>query len=164
MAIDISNIKSQFKSILDSANTATASYDLSTGMNTRVQKVLKVNPSKIQPQASYFPWVTIFTDRKAVELDTIGKDQITAKRVGDVNFSVIGAVWEQLVSSDVEDEADEMIEVLMENVEEVVRRNFKLGGSVRRSKPVDIEYHSLPIDETTNMRVGVMTLNCLVDY
>lgn len=164
MAVDLSNIKTQFKSILDAANTTTAAYYLSTGLNTKVQKVLKVNPSKITPQASFFPWVTIFADRKDIELTTIAKDQITGKRAGQISFNVVGAVWEPNFSEPTEDEADENIEILMENVEELVRRNFKLNNSVSWSRPDNVSYHSLAIDENEVMRVGVMELVCRVDY
>jgi hypothetical protein len=164
MAVNLSGIKTQFKAVLDTANTTTAAFDLSTGLNTRVQKVLKVNPARIEPQASFFPWVTIFVDKKDIEFATIAKDQVTAKRTGDIAFSVVGAVWETNFSEATEDEADENIEVLMENVEEVVRRNFKLNNTVDWSKCEDVTYHSLPLDEGVHMRVGVMTLRCRVQY
>lgn len=164
MAVNINDIKTQFKSIMDTANTTTAAFDLSAGLNTRVQKVLKINPARIQPQASFFPWVTIFADKKDISHQTISKDLLTAKRMGDIRFSVVGAVWEQSYTDATEDEADENIEVLMENVEEVVRRNFKLNNTVSWSKTEDVSYHSLPLDEQTHMRVGVMSLVCRVDY
>ena len=164
MSVNLNGIKTQFKAILDGANTTTAAYDLSAGLNTRVQKVLKVNPAMIEPQASFFPWVTIFVDKKAVEQTTIARDQITGKRAGEIGFSVVGAVWEQSFSDVTEDEADENIEVLMENVEEVVRRNFKLNNTVNWSKVEDVSYHSFPMGEQTHMRVGVMRLVCRVDY
>lgn len=166
MTVNLGNVKTQFKAILDTANTTTAAFDLSAGLNTRVQRVLKVNPARISPQASFFPWVTIFTDKKDVLSDkgTIAKDQITGRRMADVAFSVVGAVWEYNVADVVEDEADENIEILMENVEETVRRNFKLNGAVAWSKTEDVSYHSLPLDEQTHMRIGVLTLVCRVDY
>lgn len=166
MTINLGNIKTQFKSILDAANTTTAAYYLSTGLNTKVQKVLKVNPSRISPQASFIPWVTIFTDKKSVENlnATIARDQITGKRMANVSFGVVGAVWEDTLTEVTEDEGDENIEILMENVEEVVRRSFKLNNAVAWSTTNDVSYHSLRIDEQTNMRVGILTLSCRVDY
>lgn len=164
MAIDLLAIKTQFKSILDTANTTTAAFDLSSGMATRVQKVLTLNPSLISPQASFVPWVTITTDRKSVEQTTIAKDQITGKRRSDIRFSVVGAVWEQILTDITADPADNNIEKLMENVEEVIRRNFKLNNTVSWSKCDEVSYHALPIAEQTHMRVGVLTLTCRVDY
>lgn len=164
MSVNIGAIKTQFKSILDTANTTTASADLSSGMTKRVQKVLKVNPSLIPPQASFYPWVTISTNRKEVEHTTIAKDQITGKRMSEISFNVVGAVWEDVLVDVTQDPGDENIEKLMENIEEVVRRNFKLNNTVSWSKTNDVTYHSLPIEEQTHLRVGVMTLTCRVDY
>lgn len=164
MSVNLSSIKTQFKSILDTANTTTAAFDLSSNMTRRVQKVLKVNPSLISPQASFFPWVTISADRKTVQHTTIAKDQYTAKRMSEINFSVVGAVWQDVLVDVTQDPADENIEILMENVEEVVRRNFKLNNTVSWSKTSEVTYHSLPIDEMTHMRVGVLNLVCRVDY
>lgn len=164
MTLNIGTIKTQFKSILDTANTTTAAYDLSSGMTKRVQKVLKVNPSLISPQASFIPWVTISTDRKSVEHSTIAKDQLTGKRTGLVSFSVVGCVWEDIFSTVDVDPADENIEKLMENIEEVLRRNYRLNNSVDWTKTEEVSYHSLPIDEQTHMRVGVLNLTCRVQY
>lgn len=164
MAIDIGNIKTQFKSIMDTANTATADYDLSTGMDHRVAKVLKINPALIPVQTSFFPYVTISAGIKDIKLVTIIKNQQTAKRFGEISFNVVGAVWERLVSDVTDDDADEEIEKLMENVEEIVRRNFKLNDSVKWTMPESTEYHALPIGEETAMRVGLFSLTAKIEY
>lgn len=164
MAVDLGGIKTAFKSICDTANTTTAAYDLSTGLATRVQKVLKVNPARIMPQASFFPWVTITTDKKGIEHAGMARDQITAKRDGEITFSVVGAVWEQNVTDATVDDADEEIEQLMENVEEVLRRNFRLNNTVLWTKAEETTYHSLQLDEQTHMRVGVLNLKAKVNY
>lgn len=164
MAINVSAIKTQFKTILDTANTTTAAFDLSAGMTRRVQKVLKVNPSLIAPQASFFPWVTISLDRKAVQHQTIAPNQLQAKRAAEMSFSVVGAVWQDILTDVTADPADENIEILMENVEEIVRRNYKLGNTVNWTKTTEVTYHTLQLEEQTHMRVGVLTLMCRVDY
>lgn len=164
MSIDIAAIKTNFKTILDTANTTTAAHDLSSGMSQRVKRVLKVNPSLISPQASFYPWVTISADRKAVEHTTIAKDQLVGKRAGEISFNVVGAVWEQICTSVDQDPADENVEKLMENIEEIIRRNYKLGNTVNWTRTQDVAYHSLPRSEQTHLRVGVLTLVCRVDY
>lgn len=166
MTVNVGSIKTNFKSILDTANTTTAAFDLSTGLSRRVQKVLKVNPSLIMPQASFFPWVTITPDRKTVLWDkgTIAVSQLNGKRFAQMNFSVVAAVYEQIFSDVTVDPADEQIEKIMENIEELQRRNFKLNNTVTWSKTEEVSYHSLPIGEQTHMRIGVLTLACLVDY
>lgn len=164
MAIDLNGIKTQLKSILDTANTTTATYDLSEGMDKRVQKVLKVNPLKIPIQPSFFPYITCYTDNKEIELDTIAKNQLTGRRQADISLQVIGAVWDSIISDPLLDDADEECERLMENIEEIIRRDFTLNDTVKWSKPESISFHSLPLDEQTSMRVGALTLNCKVFY
>lgn len=165
MALDLSGIKSAFKTILDSANTTTADYDLSQGLNRRVQRILKVNPAKIPVDADLYPYVTIYADRKPVTLDTIARDQLTSKRMTELSFQVIGGVWEINTPDINEDEADEQIEVLMENVEEVIRRNFRLNNTVLWTKPIEVTYHTgLIPDEEAHLRIGVMNLVARIQY
>lgn len=164
MTIDLNAIKDNIKTILDTANDTAAAYDLSTGMNTRVQRVLKVNPLKIPIQSSFLPYVTVFTDRKDIAHDTIVKNQKTGKREAEITFTVVGAVWEQITYDIDEDEADEEIERLMENVEEIIRRNYTLSDSVRYCMPTFTEYHNLPLDEETHMRIGQFNLIAKLQY
>ena len=161
--IDIDNIKTQFKSILDTANTTTADFDLSNGLDKRVKKVLRVNPLKIPIQSSYYPYVTIYADRKNIELLDIAVNQQTANRFTEFTFNVIGGVFEALTASNIADDADDEIEKLMENVEELIRRNFKLNNTVLWTKPLFTRYHTFP-DEEALLRVGEMSLMCKIKY
>lgn len=163
MALDLNNIKTQFKSILDAANTTTAAYDLSTGLNTRVQTIAKVNPLKIPQYASYYPYVTAYVDTKDIEQTNINRNFKDAKFGADINLLIVGAVWEPQQSVFNEDEADEQIETLMENIEEIMRRNFTLNGTVKWCRVEKTEYHSLPIEEETHLRYGVSSLVVRVD-
>lgn len=164
MAVDLNSIKTQMKSIFLSANTTTADYNLSSGMDKTVQKILKVNPLKIPIQPSFFPYVTIYTDSKSPELETIAKNQQIGTRSAELNLTIIGAVWDSIISDVTADDADEEIERLMENVEEVIRRNHTINSTVKWTKPTSISYHSLPLDEQASMRVGAMNLMCKVFY
>ena len=165
MAIDINNIKTQIKSILDTANIASATpRDLSFGMNERVQKVLKTNPANITNQASFFPFVTIYTDNKNIELRGIAKNQFNATREAEIDFKILGVVAEFNWENDTEDPADEEIERLMENVEGVLRNNDTLNGSVRWGFPTDVSYHSAAIDEETHVRAAIMNFKVKVFY
>lgn len=165
MAVNISGIKSAFKTIFDAANTTTADYDLSAGLQTRVQRVLKVNPSKIAIQASLYPYVTCYANEKPIELTTIAGDQLKGRRSAEMIFNVIGAVWDENTTDPDVDDADEDIEKLMENVEEVLRRNFKLNNTVQWTKPDRVTYHTAPIaDEDAHLRIGWMQMIVKVDY
>ena len=164
MAIDLAGVKTAFKNILDTANTTTAAYPLSTGMATTVQKVLKIDPAKIRPQASFFPFCTIYTDSKSVTLDSINTSQQIAKRTAEVSFNVVGAVWSPIITDITEDQGSEEIELLMENIEEIVRRNFKLSGTCLWTKPVSVSYGSVRFGTTDQARIGVMELQARIQY
>lgn len=164
MTINLATIKTNFKSILDAANTTTASHYLSTGMTTKVARVLKVNPARIAPQASFIPWVTIYVDNKKVEHATIAVNQQNAKRKAEVNFKVVGAVWESTLTDTNTDDADENVEKLLENVEEIVRRNQNLNNTVLYTSSEGVSYHTLQLDEQTHFRVGILDLKATVYY
>ncbi len=164
MSINVGGIKTSFKTIMDAANSTSAAYDLSRNMNNRVVRVMKVNPVKIPIQSSFFPYVTIYTDNKAIESATIAKSQTSGKRRANILFQVIGAVWEPLTPDIDEDKADNEIEFLMENIEEVLRRNQTLADTVLNCMPSSVEYHTVSIEEETIMRVGQLSLQATVYY
>jgi len=165
--VDIANIKTQIKSILDSANTTTGTpIDLSNGLDTRVQQVMKINPAKIYSDPGSFPFVSVFADSKTIEQQTMGHkgNQRSALRRGDLVLNVVCAVQEPLIESVKADEADENVEQLMENIEEILRSNVDLNGSCNWAIPEDVTYQDAPWDEQTIVRGAIMTLNCTVWY
>ena len=171
MALNLFEIKSAFQSIMSAANTTTADYDLSTGMRAApgrpVQKVLTVNPDVIPVQASMFPFVTIFNGSKSVELATMAGDQVRGKRMADLRFHVLGAVWCGQTTRTTDDRSEEQVGYLMENVEEVLRRNFKLNGTVLWSKPESIGYYTSILknqEQDAQLRFGAMSLLCKINY
>lgn len=164
MAIDLNNFKEQIQSILDAANTLTAQQDLSSGLADRVQKVLKVNPARIPIQASFYPCVTCYIDRKVVQNDGIAKDQLTAKRRARVTLKIVGAVWNSTISADDEDPADEDCESLMENIEQILRANPTIAGVATWSFPTDVTYHNVAIEEDTHLRAGILSLEASIFY
>lgn len=165
MAIDLANIKTQFKSILDTANTTTASPDLSGSLNKRVQKVLKLHPAKVPVQPSYMPYVTCYFESKTIEHATIAKNQRAAKRKADgLTLKVVGAIFDNRVTSNLQDDSDIEIEQLMENIEDVLRDNHTLNSAVDWSHPTSIVYAFDAVDERTIMRVGVMDLKITTFY
>src|SRR3990167_91756 len=114
--MSIVDIKEKIQAVLQAANTTTASVDLSRGMTNRVNQVLKVNQLRIYPQASSFPCVTIYTDRKDLAEQTIMGTQ-QGNRRADLKLKILGMSWNSNVASHDEDPADEDCERLMENIE-----------------------------------------------
>jgi len=163
MAVNISGIKTQFKSIMDTANDIDATYDLSTGLNKRVVKVFKINPLKIPITATKYPYVTIYMETKEIEQTNINTTFKIAKFGANLNMLVVGGVWETRFTNETEDNADEEIEKLMENIEEILRRNHTLNGTVKWCKFEGVEYHTIQLSEEVYLRCGVGKLKVRID-
>jgi hypothetical protein len=165
--VSISNIKTQIKSILDSANTTTGSpIDLSANLDTRVQQVLKIHPAKVYVDPGSFPFVSVYAESKEIEQQTMGHkgNQASALRRADLTLNVVCAVQEPLIESVKADECDENCETLMENIEEILRSNVDLNSSVSWAIPSNVDYHDAPWDERNVIRGAIMTLDCTVYY
>lgn len=163
--VPLGNIKTQLKSILDSANTTTGSpIDLSANMTQRVARVMKVNLSKIPIQPSFFPCLTTWYDSKTVELSTIAKNLTIGKRTGEFGMILAGMTWEQITSNVDADPSDEQIEFLMENAEEIIRANHTINSTVSWCYPTSVQYHTFPNDEQTHLRIGIMNLKIKTLY
>lgn len=164
MSLDLGNLKTQLKSIFDTANTTTATSDISSGLTTRVQKVLKVNPARIPIQANYFPMITVFVDSKDIELKDFAGNQLMAKREATVSVKIVGAVYKSIQSDAKVDAADDECEKLMENVEDILRRNPTINGVATWQYPTKVTYHNAQIDEGVHIRAGILNLETTILY
>lgn len=163
--IDLNQLKTTIKDILDTANTTTASpADLSTNLNERVQTVMTLNPEKIEIQGSLFPFVTVYADRKTIDLQSTLVDQSTARRKAELDLNIVGAVWEDNTTDVTTDPADDQLENLMENIELILRSNETIRGLAKWSKPLDVSYHTLALDEETHFRAGLMNYQLTIFY
>jgi len=164
--VDINQLKEQIRYVLAEANTTTGSpIDLSNNMTRRVQHIAKVNPEKIHDfTANIVPAVTVYTERKDIEQKTIAVNQVSGKREAKMNFNIVGMVWVPYTTDFREDPADEDIEVLMENVERVLRSFADLSGNAKWQFPTGVQYHSVAWDEENHYRVGMMDLEATVFY
>ena len=163
--VDLNGIKSEIQSVLTIENNTSGSpIDLSNGLSSRVQSVLKLNPAMHTIQGTLLPAITIWTDNKTIEVKTIAKNQINQKRLSEINFKIAGLVFNQNYMSFDEDPSDEDCEVLMENIEEVLRGNSTLNDKVLWHFPTDVTYHNFSTNEETHYRVGIMNLKCMVYY
>lgn len=164
MAVDIPGLKTDIKSILDTANDTTATYDLSEGLSRRVATVNTFNPERLHPNSIHLPGVFIWTQAKKVQLETINMSLASGKRRAEILFSLAGIVWVPYTTDVTEDPADDDCEKLMENIEEVLRASDTLGGKAKWHITSDITYHNSPYDESSHMRVGLMALRATVFY
>lgn len=167
MAINIVGLKTSIKSLLDTANDTVAAYDLSAGLSRRVQYVNTYNPEKIMPEAHILPAVFIWAAAKKVNLETINLSLASGKRKAELLFSIAGIVWVPYTTDNTKDPADDDCEILMENIEEVLRNSDTLGGSVAKwHLTSDVTYHTAlaPNGEQAHLRVGLMSLKAVVYY
>ncbi len=162
---DLNGIKTQLAAILEAANTTTASpIDLSANLTERVAKVLKLNPNMMPPQLSFYPFVTCYVTSKSMEQGEIAKDQLSAKKVATVTLEVVGGILNENFVRDTEDPADEDINYLMENIELTLRGNPTLNSTVIWQVTKDTSYYSAPLNEQTQLRAGILTLQGKVFY
>lgn len=163
--VALNTVKANIKTLFNSANTTTASpIDLSSDLTKRVQKVLSVHPEFIPIQASHYPCVTCYISDKALPLDDIAKDQLSAKRKADISIDVVGAVFNQNVLDVTKDPADEDINYLMENIELVLRSDPTLSGAVLYQRPTACQYYSTIIGSNVHLRVGILKLEATLFY
>lgn len=165
--VDLVGIKEAIQTTLEQANTTTASpIYLSNGLSNskRVQKILKLNPEMIVPQASFFPLVTCFITSKQMSRMDISATQLTAKRIATIDVSVVGAVWNSNFSNVDQDPADDDINTLMENVELALRSNSNLTSKVQWQIASSCDYFTTVLNEQTHLRSGLLKLECKVWY
>jgi hypothetical protein len=158
---DLNGILEGIRGILAAANTTTASpIDLSQDITRRVQKILKVHPAMIPPQASYYPYVTCFVDDKTIDIEkgTIAKDQLQSRRAATPTITIVGGVFNQNHQTPTEDPASKDIYTLMENIELALRSDPTLNATVKWHYPTSVQYFSGVMEDKTHLRSGVMSL------
>jgi hypothetical protein len=163
-AINLQNLKTQMKTILDTANTTTASTDLSGSMSARIQKVLTLNPAKIPPQASFYPFVTVFVEGKELPETDMAVSLGRAKRLAKVNISVVGAVFHSAITSDLDDPTELDINYLMENVEQILRDDTTLNGACKWHLPQSVDYYDIFNEEEPFLKAGELKMQATILY
>jgi len=166
--VDLNGIKTAIKTILSDANTTTGSpIDLSSGLDSRVQQILTVTPELIPLQPSYYPCIPMFYESKAVDLSTIAKNQLLGKRRSVIDCKIVGIVWKDDMNTaghDLADLADNEVEILMENIEQVLRSDATLNGEALWSYTTGVTFHNFQIDEQSHFRTGIMNFQITVHY
>lgn len=163
--VGLNTIKENIKTLLNSANTITASpIDLSSDMSSRVRKVLSVHPASIPIQASHYPYVSCYIAGKPIQADDIAKDQLNAKRRARISIDVIGGVFNQNISDITKDPADNDINYLMENIELILRSDPTLSNSILYQKPTECSYYSNLVGSNAHIRIGILRLEATIFY
>lgn len=164
--IDLNNLKEQVQTLLHDNNTTTSSVrDLSEGLATakRITKVFKKHPRHLIGQASEFPCVTVFIDGKDIDNTTISMNQRSAKRRADVQVRVAALMYDNNFQSNDDDEAEDDLESVMENLEEILRSNTTLNGAAQWIIPEDVDFFTLYKDNSS-LLTGVFSFKAVVHY
>ena len=163
--LDLNNIKENIQTVLQAQNTTTASIlDLSNGLTERIKKVFKKHPRHLVGQASEMPCVTVFIDGKTIENTTISPNQRTqAKRKAEVNVHVAAMLWDNNFGTNDDDEAEDDIESVIENVEEILRNDPTVSGTVDFIIPQDVVFFNL-YEDNAHMVTGVLSLKVVKLY
>lgn len=164
--VPLNEIKEQIRYALFVNNTSTGAptQNLSENMSRPVGQILKINPEKIPMSSNIMPCVTVFIDSKETSPNTINRDGLNGKRRAEVNLKVVGIVDEPYTTDLKEDPADEDLEILMENIERVLRGYDSLSNNVRWQFPTAVSYHSAGWDEQAHYRAAIMDIKATVDY
>lgn len=161
--VNFAQIKENLRFIFNEANTTTADFDLSSGIGTkRVKKIVSKHPGRLPMQPAEYPYVAVYVDSKDIDLTTIAGSQKNGKRSHKLAFKVVGGVWNAKIPDKKLDAADDACEKLMENIEEVLRRNPTLAGVCLWQVPSGVTYHNKAMDEEANLRIGILSLEIMV--
>lgn len=164
--LDINGILDSIETILTAANTTTASpVDLSANCTNRVSKVMaRINPDIIPPQASFFPFVTCFAERKTIELKGIVKNQASAKRMSELEILVACGMINANITDATDDPSLKDLYYLTENVEEILRSNDTLTNEVDWQMPTEVQYGNILISDEEHIRLGLIRYTAKIYY
>lgn len=162
--VNFAQIKENLRYFFNDANTTTANFDLSSGLDSgkRVKKIMSKHPGKLPMQASEYPYVSMFVDSKDIELKDMAGDQKRAKRHHMIRLKIVGGVWNNKMSNKKIDSADDECERLMENIEEIIRRQPTLDGACLWHTPSGVTYHNKGMEEEAHLRIGILSLDIMV--
>lgn len=162
--IDLNAFKENIQTVLQQQNTTGASIiDLSSGLTNRITKVFKKHPRHLVSQASEMPLVTVFLEGKKPENKTIAPTRQLAKRQGEVRVNIAAMFYDNNFQNNDDDEAEDDLEAVMENIEEIISRDPTLGGVCDWIKPEDVVYFTIAEDQAA-MLTGVFSFTASKFY
>ena len=166
MAIGLGGIKTAFRNIMVNNNTTT-SEGLSENLSTKVAFIGKTNFEKVMFDAEKYPFVTCYYDNYEIESETMAKDQATGKRLATLEMKIAAGIWNPNFGAITADPADDELEILLENIETVMRNNTDMSATCDWQKPTGVEFNTfIATDEEddAHIRVGIMTLEIIKRY
>lgn len=128
------------KTVLDAANTTTASPDLSGSLTTRVKNVYLNDPEIVDMRGDIYPAIFIRVNKKDENFEGLGATGPNgALKRADVSYDVIGFYRKDGVNSTHASALSEL-DKLAQNMEAVFERDFTLSGTALYCQPVTTEF------------------------
>jgi hypothetical protein len=163
--VDLNNILEQIQYALEQANTTTGlPIDLSANLTNRVRAIHKINPASIEPDLSQYPAVTVWIERKDVEFMDISVNQTKGRRKATIDVKVAGIVYLDNYGTRDEHKASLERNILMENIERVLRGYDTFSSSVDKQRLTDSLLFDVPYSDQTNLKAGVLSFDAVKIY
>lgn len=165
MSLDINGIIEATQTILETANTTTASpLDLSSGLTNRVANIVKFSPVYINAQRDKIPAIHVWLESKDIDFKDISINQLNGRREGTLQIKVAGFVaMTNYITQDV-NQSEQEVRILMENIEQVLRSNDKLSNTVDRQRITNVTYFDLPYTDEVNFKAAVLSMEAKKYY
>lgn len=123
-------------------NTTTASPDLSTGLDIRINNdnILKTDPSIEQPRADRFPAIYVLINNKEEIYESLNAPGPTgAFKKAEVNYDIIG-IYGKYGGYSPHSELLDDVYTLAGNIEGVFQAEYNLSGTALWCNPVSTEF------------------------
>lgn len=164
MALNLDAIKTAVQNVMTDNNTIT-SGGLSESLSDKVSFIAKTNPERIMFDVDKYPFVTSYFDNYAIVSDTHARNQTVGTRIATIDMKVVGGIWNPNFAARDSDPADDDLELLMRNIETVLRANTDLSATVDYHKPNDVRFHTFVDEEDdAHIRIGIMDVEITKRY
>lgn len=125
--IPVKTFKDSVLNLIEKNNTTTSSYDISSGLSTRVQRITGSN-SKKQPVYSFqYPCVFVEVKNDTESILTLGN---LARRGIEVNMDVVAVIDYGIGLDEAREESDDEMLLLCDNLKNLFRNFITLSGTV----------------------------------
>lgn len=149
MAFSIYTFSNKVRNLVNKNNTTTSGFDISSGLNKRVTKVIMGFHSKKPQQNIQYPLVWVEPRVKIDEFASLGNN---AKREMTIRYEVTGIVQGGMGAFDGREQSDNEMLKLSANLETLFRNYIDLSNSseVMSSILESIEYDVIEFNDTWN--------------
>lgn len=127
MTVDALSIKNSLQNLIEKNNTNTSSYDLSYGLDNRVQMICGGSSGRVPTLNIEYP--AVFIELAGVS-DSHVELGMSSRRDVDLDFNII-AITDYGMAVDTKGEStDNEVIQLAQNIEELLRNNIRLSSTV----------------------------------